>query len=80
MIGGVLMSLIVVGALRRLAGFAVGVGVLPTLALQTWFEYLQRDFWLNALAFALSTLATPAFMVGCASQLGRAGIAIGPQF
>lgn len=80
MIGGILISLTVVGAMRRLAalaGFAAAVGVVLTLVLQTWFEYIQGDFWVNALAFGLSVLATSALIVGCASLFGRAGIAIG---
>jgi hypothetical protein len=80
MIGGVLISLLVVGAVRRLAalaGFAVASGIVLTLVLQTWWGYLQGDFWVNALAIGLSVLGTSAFVVGCASLLGRGGIALG---
>ena len=80
MIGGILISLIVVGALRRLAalaGFAVSVGLVLTLVLQNWFHFIQGDFWINAVAMGLSILATSAFIVGCTSLLGRAGIAVG---
>jgi hypothetical protein len=80
MLGGVLISLLVVGPLRRLAalaGFAVVAGVVLALVLQTWWEFLQGDFWVNALAIGLSVLGTSAFVVGCASLFGRAGIALG---
>lgn len=80
MIGGILVSLLVVGVIRRLvalAGFAVSAGILLTLVLQTWFEYLQGDFWVNALVIGLSVLATSAFLVGCTSLLGPRGIGLG---
>ncbi|MFE4196076.1 hypothetical protein ACFRJ9_09450 [Paenarthrobacter sp. NPDC056912] len=80
MIGGALISLLVVGAIRRLvalAGFGVAVGLILALILDTWFGFLQGDFWINASAIALSILATSAFIVGCTSLLGTKGIAIG---
>lgn len=80
MLGGILLSLLVVGPMRRLAGllgFAVATGLIVTIVLQPWFHFLQGDFWINALAIGLSVLATSAFIVGCTSLLGRAGVAIG---
>jgi hypothetical protein len=80
MLGGILISLLVVGPVRRLAalvGLAVTVGIALPLILQTWFGFLQGDFWPMALAMGLSTLATASFIVGCTSLIGRAGIAIG---
>lgn len=56
------------------SGFAVSAGILLTLVLQTWFEYLQGDFWVNALVSGMSVLATSAFIVGCTSLLGPRGI------
>ncbi|MCT1514862.1 MULTISPECIES: hypothetical protein [Dietzia] len=79
MLGGVLIALGVAGAIRRLvalAGFGTGVGIVLTLMLHTWFEYIPGDFWLNALAISLSITATAAFIVGCSSLLGRAGIGV----
>ena len=79
MLGGVLIALGVAGAMRRLvalAGFGAGVGLVLTLILHTWFEYIPGDFWLNALAISLSITATAAFIVGCSSLLGRAGIGV----
>lgn len=80
MLGGVLVSFLVVGALRRLAalgGFAVATGLLLTFVLQTWFEYLQGNFWVNAAAMSMSVLATAAFIAGCSSLLGSRGIGVG---
>lgn len=80
MLGGVLISFLVVGPIRRLvalAGFGVGVGILLAVILQPWFGYLQGDFWVNATAMALSIVATSAFIVGCTSLLGPRGIGVG---
>lgn len=80
MLGGILISVLVVGPIRRLvalAGFGAGVGVVLALVLQNWFGFLQGDFWLNAAGMAVSTLATAAFIVGCTSLLGPRGIAVG---
>ncbi|MBS1907828.1 MAG: hypothetical protein JST33_14965 [Actinobacteria bacterium] len=80
MLGGVLVALLVVGAARRLAalaGFAVAAGLVLTVILQTWFEFLPGDFGVNALAMGVSILATSSFVVGCASLLGRAGLGLG---
>lgn len=80
MIGGIVISLLVVGVIRRLValgGFAVAAGLLLTLVLQTWFEYLQGNFWLNSLVMGMSVLATAAFIVGCTSLLGPRGIGLG---
>lgn len=78
-IGGVMVAMLVVGVGRRLlalGGFAVTAGILLALILQTWFEFLQGDFWLNALALGTSILATAAFIVGFASLLGRGGLVL----
>lgn len=47
MIGGVVISLLVVGPVRRLAavsGFAVAAGLVLAFIMQTWFQYLQGSF------------------------------------
>lgn len=80
MIGGVMITLLVAGPVRRLAalaGLGVAAGLLFTLVLQTWFDYLQGDFLINALAMGLSVIATSAFVVGCAALIGTPGIGIG---
>lgn len=80
MMGGVIISLLVVGPLRRLAAaaaFAVAAGLVLAFIMQTWFQYLQGDFWVIAAAMGLTMLATSAFIIGCTSLLGRAGIGVG---
>ena len=44
--------------------------------MQTWFQYLQDNFWLNALAIGLATAATAAFVVGLDALMGRAGLGL----
>lgn len=80
MLGGVVISFLVVGPLRRLAalaGFGVAVGLVLSLVLHTWWHYLQGSFWLNATATGLSVLGISAFIVGCTALLGTRGIAVG---
>ncbi|WP_449372847.1 hypothetical protein [Arthrobacter psychrolactophilus] len=80
MIGGILISSLVAGGTRRivaLLGFGISVGLVLTVILQTWFQFLQGDFWLNAIAIGLAIVATSSFIVGCASWLGTKGIAVG---
>lgn len=80
MIGGILISLLVVGVIRRLvalAGFGAASGLILTGVLQGWFEFLQGNFWLNALAVSLAVSAIAAFIIGCTSLIGRPGIAVG---
>jgi len=80
MIGGILVSLLVGGPLRRLAalaGFAVATGLALALVLQTWFQYLQGDLLVNAAGLGLSVLATSAFIVGLGTLLGQRWIALG---
>jgi len=80
MIGGVLISLLITGPVRRLAAvatFGIFAGLVVAFIMQTWFQYLQGDFWLNSLAMGLTMMATASFIVGCTSLIGRAGIGIG---
>lgn len=80
LIGGILVSMLVTGAARRLAtlaGFGVAAGIGLALVLQTWFEYIQGNFWLNAVAIGLSVLATASLITGCRSLLGTKGIGLG---
>lgn len=81
MIGGIAITVALVGALRRLTALAVyvvvaGAGIAGIL--QGWFGVLQGDYLHNAGVFALSLLAIGAPIVGFAALVGRAGIAIGP--
>ena len=80
MVGGILISLLVSGAWRRLAA-VVAYGMLGGLGLagilQGWFHILQSDYWANAAAIGLSIAATAAIITGASALIGRAGIAVG---
>ncbi|MGO4455524.1 ABC transporter permease [Arthrobacter sp. RAF14] len=80
MVGGILISLLVSGAWRRLAA-VVAYGVLGGLGLagilQGWFHTLQGDYGLNAAAIGLSVAATAAIITSASALIGRAGIAVG---
>ncbi|CAN5154898.1 membrane protein [soil metagenome] len=81
MLGGILITTVVVGAWRRLVTLFVYAGVaglvVPAI-LQGWFGVLQGDYIVNVGVFALALLAIGAPIVGLAALVGRAGIAIGP--
>src|SRR3954470_8788432 len=66
LLGGVLVSLLVVGVVRRLLAllvYAVSTGLVTALILQTWFGILQGDFLVNAAALSLAMLATASIIV-----------------
>ncbi len=81
MIGGIVISIAVIGALRRVLAVvvysAVG-GVVLTAILAGWFGALQGDFWIQAAVIALALSAIAAPITGAVALIGRAGIAIGP--
>ena len=81
MLGGIAISLVVIGAMRRVAAVliysAVG-GLALTAILQGWFGALQGDFWLNSAAIGLALAAIAAPITGFVALIGRAGIAVGP--
>ena len=81
MLGGILASILIVGAWRRVVAITVYVvvaGFALAGILQGWFGALQGDYLVNAGAIALTLLAVSATIVGVASLVGRAGIAVGP--
>jgi hypothetical protein len=81
MIGGIALTMLLVGALRRLAALGVYVvvaGFVIAAILQGWFGVLQGSYLENAGVFALSLLAIGAPIVGFAALVGPRGIAIGP--
>jgi hypothetical protein len=81
MIGGIALTMLLVGALRRLVGlavYAVVAGLVVAAILQGWFGILQGSYLLNAGVFALALLAIGAPIVGFAALVGPRGIAIGP--
>ncbi|MCW3492467.1 hypothetical protein [Microbacterium sp. SSM24] len=80
MIGGILLTLLVQGVVRRLVGlvvFGAAAGALITLVMQTWFGMLTGDWLLNATVIALGVSATSALIVGLAAVMGPPGIAVG---
>jgi hypothetical protein len=81
MIGGIAISLLVVGVWRRITVLLVYavVGALGiTGILQGWFGALRGDFLINASAVALALLAIGGVIVGFAALVGPSGVAIGP--
>jgi len=81
MIGGIALTLAIGGAWRRIVALlvysVVGGLVIPAI-MQGWFGVLAGDYAMNAIAFCLALLAIGAPIVGFASLVGRAGVAIGP--
>ena len=79
-IGGIAISLTVVGVWRRigaLLGYVVVSGLVIAGILQAWLGVLQGDFLANSAAISLALLAIAAPIVGLHAVFGRAGIAIG---
>lgn len=80
MIGGILVSLVVVGNRRRLGALAlysVLAGGIIVLVMQGLYGVFQGNIALNIAAVALSLLGTSSFIVGLNALIGTAGIPIG---
>jgi len=81
MIGGIALSTIIVGSVRRVVGAlvysAIG-GIVLTSVLEGWFGSIQGGFWTDSLAFTLSILAIALPIIGFVALIGRAGMAVGP--
>lgn len=81
MIGGIAISIAVIGTLRRvlavIVNSAVGGVLLPGI-LDGWFGVLQGDFWVESAVIALALAAVAAPITGVVALIGRAGIAVGP--
>lgn len=81
MIGGIAISVAVIGALRRLlavAVYAVVGGFALAAILGPWFGALQADLWVDTAAIGLALAAIAAPITGFVALMGRAGIAFGP--
>jgi len=81
MIGGIGISLLVVGVWRRVAaaGVYAAVGGLAVAGvLQGLFGALQGSYLVNASIIALTLAGIASVIIGFVSIVGRAGIAIGP--
>jgi hypothetical protein len=79
LLGGIVISLVVVGVWRRLAAllvYAIVGGFGLTGILQGWFGALQGGYLVNTIAVGLTLLAVSATVVGLVSILGRAGIGV----
>jgi hypothetical protein len=81
MIGGIAISVTVVGVWRRVTAVtaysALG-GLAVAGVLQGWFGALGGSYWVNAGIIGLAILAIGGVIVGVVSIVGRPGIAIGP--
>jgi hypothetical protein len=81
MLGGILASLLIVGAWRRVVAisiYSVLAGLVLGGVLQGWFGVLQGSYFANSGLIALGLLAISATIVGVSSLIGRIGIAVGP--
>ncbi|QTX03936.1 hypothetical protein [Agromyces archimandritae] len=79
-IGGVAISLAVLGALRRVLAVVVysAVGAIAIVSImQLWFGVLQGDSWMNVAGIALGLAAIAAPITGLVALMGRAGLALG---
>jgi hypothetical protein len=80
MLGGIVVSLLVVGVWRRLVAltaYAIIAGAGLAAIMQGWFGVLQGDYLANSLAIALSLFATGATIVGMTALIGPPGVAVG---
>lgn len=80
MLGGILLTLLVQGVVRRLVGllvFGIAAGAAITFVMQTWFGMLAGDWLLNAAVIGTGVTATSALIVGLAALIGPAGIGVG---
>ena len=81
MLGGIAISIAVVGVWRRVTAvlvYAAVAGLGLAGIMQGWFGALQGDYLVNAAAIALALLSISGVIVGFVSLLGRPGIAVGP--
>jgi hypothetical protein len=81
MLGGILISVQVVGVWRRVTAllvYSVAGGLALAGIMQGWFGALQGSFLLNASAIGLALLSIGAVITGAVSILGQRGIAVGP--
>ncbi|SDU84837.1 hypothetical protein [Jiangella alkaliphila] len=80
MVVGILMSFLVTGVWRRVAGAlvaAMAAGGVVTLVAQAWLGALGGSAWANAGAIALIVAAISLTITGLVALLGPAGIGLG---
>jgi hypothetical protein len=80
MVGGIAISLAVVGVWRRVAalGLYAAVGGLTIAGILHWLGGLHGAYVLDSAAVGLTLLAIGGTIVGAVAVLGRPGIAVGP--
>lgn len=81
LVGGVALSMTVVGTWRRVtatAVYAVVAGLAIVGVLQGWFGALQGAFWADVAAVSLTVLAIAGVVVGFTAVVGRRGVVLGP--
>ncbi|WP_171108760.1 MULTISPECIES: ABC transporter permease [Streptomyces] len=66
-----------VRAVTALVGAAALVGVTAAAIAHSWLEVLTGDWWAEAAALGLSTLAVSSAVAGLAALMGRAGLGLG---
>lgn len=80
LLGGVLLSILIKGAARRLFAvvvYSAAAGLVLAGVLQGWFGALQGSYALNALALSLAVGAISATVTGLYGLLGTPGIPVG---
>ena len=81
MIGGILVSILVVGVWRRVAAVAASAvfgGLVVAGVLQGMFGAIEGSYLVNAGIIGLAIFGIASTIVGFVSLVGRRGIAIGP--
>jgi hypothetical protein len=81
MLGGILITILVVGVWRRVSAlmvYAVVAGLAIAAILEGWFAVLQGNYFVTAGAIGLGVLAIGGVIVGFAALVGPRGILIGP--
>ncbi|MCF8588638.1 hypothetical protein [Gordonia liuliyuniae] len=79
-VGGVLVSLLVVGVRRRLlalAAYTLVGGIAGTAVIGPLLGIAPGGFWITALALGLGMLGTASTVVGLHALLGTAGLGVG---
>lgn len=71
-----LLGLRGIRAVSALAGAAALIGVVAAALTHSWLGILAGDWWAEAGAFALTTLAVSAAVAGLAALIGTAGIGV----
>jgi hypothetical protein len=81
MLGGILISILIVGVWRRVTAllvYSVVGGFAITSIMQGWFGALQSNYLVNVGAVSLALLAIGSVITGCVALFGRPGVAVGP--